>query len=328
MSEPLIPEILGPESDTVALAKRETDLMAIADNSWIEKMGANLEQGMALFEQRAKMLEKAHTIAIARTRPEDWILFKDPQGNINAMLAGAGAEQVAEVYGVQIVALGPLDDRGIFDPVKEPIEKLPGVYALRCWISGFSRLTGRFMQNLEISRRSDEKFLGRSIDSQTGKFDFKGDGANESDMRSALQTGARTKLVRVLCGMSKLPLSELKKAGLNTDLCRQGSGFGSSQDRKATTTADAGSAGDALALWNDILKRTAGDEDAAKGVLRDITKYDAYKNKDGKEINAFAGAKSYQELNTAQRVSRAKERLAKHAVFGDNVQHDREPGEE
>lgn len=315
----LEPEVLDPEKNTGTLAVREAELAKLAAGSWLERMGSDLEKGMELFEQRANMLAKGHAVAISRTRPEDWILFKGPSGEISAMLAGAGAEQVAEIYGVQITELGPLDKRGMFDPVRQDVPNLPGVYWLRCFVTGHSHFTGRYVEKLEVSRRSDEKFLGRMLDSKTGKFDFKGDAANEGDMRAALQTGARTKLVRVLCGMSKLPISELEKAKLDTSKCRQGSGFGSSDQRKAAASGDAESAAGAEAVWKEILRRTAGDETAAHEVLRDITKYAAYKKKDGTEMKGWPGADTFAQLNTTERIGKAKERLAKHEVFGDEA---------
>jgi hypothetical protein len=306
----LIPEVVEEETAlTRQIIQREQSFMERA-----EKM----KDALVVFETRAQLLAKAHTIGIGRTRPEDWILTKDREGNAIAMLAGAGADLVADVFGIQIRNIRPVDARGIFDPEKIPVEGLPGVYTYRAWCDARSAMTGREIESLEASRRSDEQFTGRSVD-KSNKIVFRGDGALESDLRAAVQTLLRTKAVRVLCGMSKLPASELTKAGLDISKCRKGSGYGSSDARVATSTAEAGAPDAAEAVWKEILRRVAGDDDMAHEVLRDITKYDAYKTKDGKDIKAFGGAKSCQELNTEVRVSRAKEKLAKHPVFGDDA---------
>jgi len=304
------PEVMEEEvALTRQIERREMSFMERAES---------MKDAMVVFETRANLLAKAHTIGIARTRPEDWILTKDKQGNVIAMLAGAGADLVADVFGIQISNIRPTDARGIFDPEKIPVEGKPGVFTVRAWCDARSNMTGRSIESLEASRRSDEQFTGRGVDKQGNwAFGKESTGALESDLRAAVQTLLRTKAVRVLCGMSKLPASELVKAGLDVNQCRKGSGFGSSQERVAVQTAEVGAAEDAVAFEKEVLRRVAGDQDMAFELLRDLTKYAAYKNKAGDEIKAFAGCKSFSELNTAVRVSRAKEKLLKHPVFGD-----------
>lgn len=312
----LIPEVVDEE---VALTRK----IESREKSFLER-SESMADALAIFEQRANLLAKAHTIGIAHTRPEDWILTKDKQGNVIGMLAGAGADQVAEVYGIQITNIRPNKD-GMFAPEKIPVEGKPNTFTLRAWCDARSNVTGRFIEGLEASRRSDEQFTGRGVDAK-GEFAFgeKSTGALESDLRAALQTLLRTKAVRVLCGMSKLPESELIKAGLDTKKCRFGSGFGSSEHRQAAASGDPASAASAEKLWKEILRRTAGDEDLAHEVLRDITKYPEYKKKDGTMGKAWAGAKTFADLNTPERVAKAADKLLIHETFGDAALHQKD----
>lgn len=79
----------------------------------------------------------------------------------------------------------------------------------------------------------------------------------------------------------------------------------------------------AEAFWKEILARTGGDLDTAHQVLRDITSYPA---KEGK-YKAFEGVRSWGDLDTDKRLSIAKEKLAKHPVFGEaQTLLGREPG--
>lgn len=318
------PEVLAPEE---IVANEEAALTKAADQAFLLRV-EQMENAMVLLERRGELLDRARLIGVKNTRPEDWILSKGKDGIATAMLAASGAEIVSTLFGIQLTNVRPLDKRGVFEPEKIPVEGRPGVFTFRAWADAHSLMTGRAIESLEFSRRSDEDFIGRSTDAE-GKLAFKGPGYVEGDIRSAIQTGLRTKACRVLAGMSKVPPAELDRAwagtGKSSAQCRKGSGFGSSGERAAQDGADSGISSAAAALWKDILRRVGGDEDAAHGVLRDITKYPAAK--DGK-YQAFAGCKSWQEINTEKRLNIAKEKLAQHSQFGDQAGGEREPGED
>jgi hypothetical protein len=314
----LEPEVLPPLALEISA---ETQLAALAERSLLDTLQKS-ENASLILAKRAELMSTARHLALRATRPEDWILTKDKQDIEIAMLSGPGADQVANLFGIQILNIRPLDERGIFQPEKIVDEKDPKRYTLRAWCDAFSRVTGRAVQSLEASRRSDEDFTGRSVDAG-GAITFRGDGALDSDLRAAVQTLLRTKAVRVLGGMTRVPLSELKAAGLDTAKCRRGHGYGSGDNRRAQDGAEADVVQQAEALWKDILRRVGGDESAANQVLKEITAYPAHK--EGK-YKAFDGCKSWQEINTQKRVETARSKLAKHSQFGD--QAERDPGEE
>jgi hypothetical protein len=272
---------------------------------------AKLENADVLFERRAKMIESFYMTAIRRTRPEDWILFKDKQGNINAMLAASGAELVAEVYGIRVFNIRPMDGRGMFAP--DRVELAGGAYELRGACDAFSRVNGREIFGLEISRRSDEQFTGRSVNDE-GKFDFQGKTANPSDLRSAVLTGLRTKTVRVLCGMTRVPPSDLEKAwttaGKDWHNCRKGSGFGTSSERKSEDLSSEDQKTEQKKLGDEILRRVGGDTGAAKKLCLEITA----------NPPKFAGFESVARVTQGWQLEQAWKNLRAHKVFGDQNQ--------
>lgn len=326
-------ELMTTPTPVEAELVEETALARRVEDNFLRRFEQNMEKAAELFERRTQLLETAHLIAIRRTRPEDWVLSRDKQGNETAMLTASGADLVADVYGIRIRNIRPLDARGVFDPERVPVDGRPGVYTLRAWCDAESGITGRYVESLEASRRSDEDFTGRSVDASGGLV-FRGQGALDSDLRAAVQTLLRTKAVRVLCGMTRVPLSDLSRAwkdtGKSASACRKGSGYGSSQERTAGGVAEEGIAAKAEAFWKEILRRTGGDTEAAAQVLRECTAYPAGKNKStGKEYRAFSGVDSWQKITTERSLESAKRKLSEHGLFGDDSAQfeGREPGE-
>jgi hypothetical protein len=296
----------------------ELAMTSRSEASLLEQL-SKLENAEALFERRAKLMESFYMTAIRRTRPQDWVLFKDKQGNVNAMLTASGAELVAEVYGIRISNVRPLDGRGMFSP--ERVEITGGAYELRGACDAYSRVNGREVFGLEMSRRSDEQFTGRSVNDE-GKFDFKGETANPADLRSAVLTGLRTKTVRVLCGMTRVPPSDLEKAWTGTpkkvDECRKGSGFGTGNERRSENLSSDDVVSEQKKLGDEILRRVGGDVAAAKKLTKEIT---AGPN--------FDGFDSIARVTKDWQLKQAWKNLIAHKTFGD--QHNggtREPGQD
>ncbi|MDD5304857.1 MAG: hypothetical protein PHS14_17305 [Elusimicrobia bacterium] len=302
------------------MIESEDRLSRHAEKSLIETL-SKLENADALFERRAKLLEGFYMTALKRTRPQDWILFKDKQGNVNAMLAASGAELVAEVYGIRVSNLRPLDARGMFAP--DRIDVTADVYELRGACDAYSRVNGREVFGLEMSRRSDEQFTGRAVNDEK-KFDFQGKNANPADLRSAVMTGLRTKTVRVLCSMTRVPPSDLEKAWNGTpkkvDECRKGSGFGTGNERRSEAVSDEELKPKKAALRDAILRAVGGDMAAAKSLCKEITA----------NPPKFGGFDSVERLTEGWQVDNAMAKLAAHPTFGNAAKKPapREPGDD
>src|SRR3990172_13079780 len=305
-----------------ALAPVELDeewsLAERAEKSLIERL-QRMQDAALVFERRTQLIETCHLVAIRRTRPQDWVLFRDRQANEIAMVTASGAQLVAEVYGVVIQNVRPIDERGMFAP--EVVTYPNGSFAYRASCDAWSRVNGRSIEALEIARRSDEEFTGRGV-TKNGDLTVKpGErtGALDSDLRSSVLTGLQTKAVRVLCGMSRVPIADLDRAWKDTPKkvseCRKGSGYGTSTERSAATVADTDVPAEAKKLGEEILKRVAGDKSAAADLLREITA--------GKD---FKGFDSVARFTQAWQLENAWKKLREHATFGDAAQ--RESGQE
>ena len=309
-----------PSSLALVEASRETALTERAERSFIDRI-ANMENAAVIFKRRTDLIATCYLIAIGRTRPADWVLFKLPDGTVTAMLTASGAELVAEVYGVQVENLRPIDHNGIFKP--ERIDSPGGAYALRGVCDAWSGVNGRRAFNLEAVRRSDEDFTGRSVDAD-GKLTHdkeKKTGALDSDLRASVLTLLRTKAVRVLCGMTRVPASDLEAAWKDSnkklDQCRKGHGFGTSSSRTAATLAPEEIKTEVEKLRVEILKAVGGDVSAAKKLTKEITA--------GKD---FAGWDSVDRLTKDWQVTQAWAALKKHPLFGKANAGAREPGED
>lgn len=282
---------------------RQTDR---AERSFVEQLSA-MAEAEEIFERRTNLLEKCYLVAINRTRPQDWILFKDPQGNVNAMLAASGAQLVAEVYQVKLSNIRPKDDRGLFDPERTAISS--GVFSFRGSCDAWSRINGR-EQMVEMTRRSDEDFTGRTVDAD-GLLTIDRDkrvGADEGDLRSALLTGLLTKAVRVLCGMTRVPPGDLEKAWKGTekkvDQCRKGHGFGTSAARGASAVTPEEIKAEVEKLRAEVTRCVGGDIGAGKKLVKEIT---AGPN--------FAGFDSLDRVTKDFQVTQAWANLKKHPLY-------------
>lgn len=267
-------------------------------------------------EQVTKALELARTASIKATSPGDWVLYCQNDETFG-MLCSSGANKVADYYGVRIRLL-PQDEQGIFRPEKSTGE------------GGHLELTGyaivestfnRRREQIEATVRANEGFTGRQLNDQ-GAFVGRDGTAYEADLRLALSTRLRTKAVRVTAGMSRVPEETLKAAGLDTEKCRKGHGFGTSTERSASKVASDDVKKLRKELGDEILARVRGDVEDAKKLLRDITAGD----KPGKDGTVFQGFDTVERFTKEWQVKKAWVKLRAHEVFGD--QQEREPGEE
>lgn len=315
-TEPIIPEIVVAEQEALAVQAREDTLL--------EQM-QRLERGVEVIARRAELLTTLRKAAIALTSPTDWILFKDPQGAEVAMLAASGATKLDALLGL---SLHPVGWPHVQEFTVEKISGESGVFSMRMKGVARSHTTG-VEHEIIAERRSDEDFTGRQVDA-AGKLAFRTGEALESDLRASVYQLLHTKAVRMVGGLVRVARQELedcwKGSGKKTEQCRFGHGYGSSQERGAQRVAEEGVGEKAKALWDDILRRTGGDESAAHQVLKEITSYEAYKKRDGTQVKGYAGADSWQRITKENGLRIAREKLAKHAVFGDHAQQEREPG--
>jgi hypothetical protein len=262
-----------------------------------------MEDAALIFDRRCQLLETCRISAIRATQPEDWVLSK-PKGSDAAlgMLKKSGAEVVAMYFGVKLRNIRPTGPDGEFKPQK--VVGAEGV-SYRLWGDAFCEVTGREIENLEASRTSTEDFVGRTK-ALTGASDL----VQDADLRMSAYTLLQTKAVRILAGMSRVPIATLDAAWEGTpkssDRCEKGSGFGSGKGRRSTKVSktDAASRDE---LWNEIQRATGGDIQAAKDLLREIS---------ANPEKGFKGFDDIERFTQDWQIKRAFEALKAHPVFG------------
>jgi hypothetical protein len=297
-----------PASAALAEVARETVLAERAERSFIDRL-ASMENAAVIFERRAQLIESCYLIALKRTRPQDWVLFKMPDGSMNGMLKASGADLVAEVYGVQVENLRPIDAAGIFKP--ERLSYSSGAYALRGTCDVWSAVNGRRIYNLEAARRSDEDFTGRTVDAE-GRLTHdkeKRVEALDTDLRSSVLTLIRTKGVRIVCGMTRVPSTDLERAWKGSEKtleqCAKGHGFGTSSGRTASALAPEDVKTEVEKLRIEILKAVGGDVSGAKKLTKEIT-----------SGPNFQGFDTVDRITKPFQVDQAWANLKKHPLFG------------
>jgi len=246
------------------------------EESALERL-STMPDGADLFKRKAELAERIYFAAIARTRPEDWVVNADAQGHTFAMLKASGAALVAELYDVRISNLRPVDAAGVFRPEKESLGE--GKYVLKAWCDAYSKMNGRRVEHLMAARRSDEDFIGRLID---GKGDFvkkrQADEvytANPTDLANAVHTLLLTKAVRVLCAMTRVPTSDLtlawEKTNKKVENCVKGAGFGSADGRRAQGVASGEVKEGLEKLKAEILRLAMGNPADVAKITKEIT---------------------------------------------------------
>lgn len=274
--------------------------------SLIDRLGRE-DDPIKKFKMRSALMEALYTAAIARTRPQDWILSKDHLGTVTAMIASSGARLIAEIYEIELTNLRPLDELGMFAPILTEVGR--GAFSLRGACDATSKANGR-TQPIETERRSDEDFTGRTVDGE-GSLSFNREkkvGSWEGDVRASVLTGLETKAVRTLCSMSRVPPEELSRAwegtGKSVDGCRKGQGFGTSNDRGAQALSDPEVKAEIEKLRAEVLRTVGGDKEAGKQMVREIT-----------TGPNFAGFDSLDRLTKTFQVQQAWKHLKAHAKY-------------
>ena len=205
-------------------------------------------RAVQVVKSRIEALETIRKAAIAATNPEDWVAFKDREGNVNYLLAASGAVKIRKYYGISTYRLRPEQPEISTDNDGRRIASICG--------DAFCNLTGEVALNVVGSRAADEHFVGRGTD---------------EDLKQSARTNLETKAVRILAGMKKVPTSELKECGINLDKTAKGSGYGTGAERKAGKVIDDETKALRKKLGDNLIKYAAGDEEKASETLKQIT---------------------------------------------------------
>lgn len=284
-----------------------------------------LDDPEAIIRRRAGIIRTARAAAIAETDPADWTLTRNDAGAELGMVGTAGAAKMAPILGIKVMNVRPRKPDGTIDwqEIKHP----NGAFSYRLTFDAYWNLTDTLIEGLEAERRSDEDFTGRGVDANGNIVTRKAEkaGALPQDLRSSVSALCRTKAVRVLAGMARVPKAELEAAWRasgqqkSAEQCQKGHGYGGSDGRRAQQqdVPDDVKSG-AAALWRDILGAVGGDTDHAKRILKEVTSAPATKDR-----KAFDGFDDFARIAQGWQLERAREKWARHPMRGQS-----EPGSE
>lgn len=201
-----------------ALALRRPDTaITLAD------LASRKGEALEIIEARVQILTTLRSAAIRATSPEDWLLFRSPDGLTIGYLQDCGCDRVRDLYGIEVY--------GVSRP--ERIASEAGTFTYLVEGSGRCNLTRQVVEQIEGGRSSTDDFCK----DKTG-----------ADLELAVRKAARANLdgniTRELAGMKSVPVDELKTAWAGTsktvERCRLGRGFGGRGERQGVDFKPAG----------------------------------------------------------------------------------------
>jgi hypothetical protein len=178
----------------------------------------------AIFEDPAKgakliklweELQATLTPSLARmTYPEDWTLFRDPEGGVRALLTGPGAERVARYLRITFSNYRDLDGLPIVAPKLTRTEKVDArqqpVWKCEHVLDAYSELLHGGVEAIDFVKHSDEDWIGR----KSQKNYIVPLEITLRDMQSATFMGARARATRMIAGLTRVPFAALAEYGI------------------------------------------------------------------------------------------------------------------
>lgn len=269
---------------------------------------------LAKFDAAAQLLAKLVPATIKATKPQDWIKMGD-----KVYLQSTGLERIAPLWGL-----------GFSEPkiVREDYPDGSFGYGVSGWVRsrfGVSHhVGGRSSADPFFDSFDEEKPTGWGDMEPTARAEWKAKHRvhpDPMDVRKAAVTNWMVRAGSMICGLRGLTLADLQAQKIDgvTEVA-----FGKGQ--KGGDAAPADLKARRTNLWNDITRRTGGDLAAARDLLKEVTKYDAYTKNDGTQLKAFGGATNVDNLSD-RAMNVVEQKLKEHPMFGDK-KATREPGEE
>lgn len=319
-------ELVSAE-ELAALAPRSTESLATVSTG--SDYLATLDRGGEVLAKKLA-IEKTLTLGLlGLTSPEEWVLNRGADDTITGMPLKGAFLKMARFIGLEMRGYPEAESLTPASVYREVAGARVDGWELTFQVRSQNLNGGAWMPPLTATRWADEEFTGRGTDACGAIVKRGGVAALGSDLKAAVLTLAIRKGVAQLTGMGTAFGSQLlevfKESGFRR--CQKGHGFGTGTERGAQRVAEGGVPEKALALWEEILRRVGGDEESARGLLKEVTAYPAGINQRTKQsYNAFSGVDSYKAITRDVAVQQALRNLKAHAVFGDDTA--REAGED
>ena len=183
---------------------------------------ANLPDNMGLenIQNRIKIVESLRRASVALTSPQDWLLFRTPEGAATGYLQDSGCKRIWQIWGIEIQPTGEaerIDD-----------EKT-GTFAYKVTGNGLCRATGLFVEGVEGIRYSTEDFCKNLPELQ-----------KMVRVKQAAIANRDGNIIRSLAGMKSVAVEILQSvwdgSGKTIDKCSHGKGYGSKHERAGVDT--------------------------------------------------------------------------------------------
>lgn len=185
----------------------------------LDDLAARRGEAIEIIESRVLVLEIARKRGIRMTHPEDWVLFKSPDGRITGYLQDAGCERARDILGIEIF--------NVSTPQKIVSDDGQSFLYLQ-QADGRSSITKQVVEAMEGGRSSTEDFCKDDVGA-----------ALELKVRKACRANVDGNICRELMALKNVPLEELIEAWRgtpkNADHCRKGRGFGTQAERLGAT---------------------------------------------------------------------------------------------
>lgn len=205
----------------------------------IDDLAARTEDFRVLIEARYETVDLLRRRSIALTYPGDWLQFGSDEEAFGYLQGGKGCERVMQLWGVNVVNLGPMER---IDMTDDDGKKAGFYYCIRG--DGECNVTKSKGEGFEGICGSDDDFLftGRGEDKRPKK-----PLQREKEMRHAARTRLDGIVTRSLMGLKAIPISEIQRIWNEAGHAHKatakipkgkgaGKGFGTSAERAGADT--------------------------------------------------------------------------------------------
>src|SRR5215467_15354620 len=140
---------MAKTDDNVVVEDQALDLAHPATPVTVDQLAALGGAGEEKLARRIRLIEMTRLASIRTTEPEGWVLFKDPQGNVEGYPEDKECHRFRDFWGIEIY--------NVSDPPQKIIASAEDFH-YRYVGDGFCKLTGQRVERIVGSRSSTEDF--------------------------------------------------------------------------------------------------------------------------------------------------------------------------
>jgi len=221
------PEVMPKET---AVEKRNPGVPVTIDElAVIEDDG-----GVAVALARSKIIDTLRRESIRLTVPQDWLLFRTPEGAVTAYCQDSGCKRFWQIWGIEITPVLDAPGAGEDGFIKIVDEEKPEEYGYQCFADGYCQVTKQRVHNIAGVRYSTEDFCK----------DVAIPMIKDQRVRQASIANRDGNIIRALTGMKSIAIEliedvwKAENKGKTTEKCSLGRGYGSRKERAGGQAKD------------------------------------------------------------------------------------------